>query len=53
MKIIGLTGSREGTMDKLCDICIKAPAVETYLVQEYHLPIYHALCRYVEQALFT
>ena len=53
MKIIGLTGSREGTMDKLCDICIKAPAVETYLVQEYHLPIYHALCRYVEQELFA
>lgn len=52
MKIIGLTGSREGTMDRLCDICIKAPASETYQVQEYHLPIYHALCRYVEQEMF-
>ena len=53
MTVIGLTGSREGTMDKLCDICIKAPATETYQVQEYHLPIYHALCRYVEQEMFT
>lgn len=52
MRVIGLTGSREGTMDKLCDVCIKAPASETYQVQEYHLPIYHALCRYVEQEIF-
>ncbi len=53
MTVIGLTGSKEGTMDKLCHICIKAPAAETYRVQEYHLPIYHALCRYVEQEMFA
>lgn len=52
MQVIGLTGSRAGTMDPLCDLVIKAPATETYRVQEYHLPIYHALCRYVEAQLF-
>ena len=53
MVVIGLTGSRQGTMDHLCDICIKAPAEETYQVQEYHLPIYHAICRYVEEKMFA
>lgn len=52
MQVIGLTGSRPGTMDPLCDLVIKAPASETYRVQEYHLPIYHALCRYVEEKMF-
>ena len=52
MRVIGLTGEAGGRMEKLCDVCIKAPARETYLVQEYHLPIYHALCRYVENTLF-
>lgn len=52
MQVIGLTGSRTGTMDPLCDLIIKAPASETYRVQEYHLPIYHALCRYVEEKMF-
>ncbi len=53
MVVIGLTGSRQGTMDHMCDICIKAPAEETYQVQEYHLPIYHAICRYVEEKMFA
>lgn len=52
MEVIGLTGSRAGTMDNHCHICIKAPSAVTYEVQEYHLPIYHALCRYVEAEMF-
>lgn len=52
MEVIGLTGAGAGTMDKLCHICIKAPSTVTYEVQEYHLPIYHALCRYVEAEMF-
>lgn len=52
MEVIGLTGAGAGTMDKLCRICIKAPSTVTYEVQEYHLPIYHALCRYVEAEMF-
>jgi D-sedoheptulose 7-phosphate isomerase len=29
------------------------PAKETYQVQEYHLPIYHALCLLVEDEFFA
>ena len=52
MWVIGLTGARQGTMEKLCDVCIRAPSTVTYEIQEYHLPIYHALCRYVEAEIF-
>lgn len=52
MQVIGLTGEDGGKMGGLCDECIKAPASATYRVQEYHLPIYHALCRYTEAVMF-
>jgi D-sedoheptulose 7-phosphate isomerase len=48
MKTIGLTGRDGGKLLDNCTVTIKAPAMETYRVQEYHLPIYHALCAMVE-----
>jgi D-sedoheptulose 7-phosphate isomerase len=48
MKTIGLTGKKGGKLADNCTVVIKAPAMETYRVQEYHLPIYHALCAMVE-----
>lgn len=50
---VGLTGREGGAVGRICDIAIKAPASETYRVQEYHLPIYHALCAMLEAAFFT
>jgi phosphoheptose isomerase len=52
MNTIGLTGEAGGMLDKLCSVTIKAPEKETYRVQEYHLPIYHALCAMVEAEFF-
>ena len=52
MKIIGLSGADGGKLNGLCDILIKAPANETYLIQEYHLAIYHAICLAVENEIF-
>ncbi|ACB76197.1 D-sedoheptulose-7-phosphate isomerase [Opitutus terrae] len=49
---IGLTGRTGGDLTRLTDICINVPADETYRIQEYHLPIYHCLCRSLEQAFF-
>jgi len=45
---IGFTGRYAGKMEGICDILIRVPADETYRVQEYHLPVYHALCAMVE-----
>ena len=52
MRIIGLTGQRESELDGFADVVIKAPATETYKVQELHLPIYHTLCLILEEEMF-
>ncbi|MBQ9502024.1 MAG: SIS domain-containing protein [Lentisphaeria bacterium] len=47
-----LTGSRHGICEDYADIIIDVPQKETYLIQEYHIAIYHALCAAVEEAFF-
>ena len=49
---IGLTGSTGGKMKEIYDLVIKVPEHETYLIQELHVPVYHAICLEVEDALF-
>jgi phosphoheptose isomerase len=49
---IGLTGETGGKLKDICTAAIKAPACETYKIQEYHLPIYHALCAMIEAEVF-
>jgi D-sedoheptulose 7-phosphate isomerase len=46
---LGLTGASGGKMKALCDACICVPETETYLVQELHLPVYHAICLALEE----
>jgi len=53
IQTIGLTGEAGGMLKELCDITIRVPAVETYRVQEYHLPVYHALCAMIEFEMFS
>ena len=50
---VALTGGTGGKLADVCDIVIIAPSSETYRVQEYHLPIYHAICAQVEHDLFA
>lgn len=49
IKVIGLTGYDGGKLGQLSDIVIKVPAKETYRIQEYHLPVYHAICEMIER----
>lgn len=53
MTTIGLTGATGGRLRPLVDIAICVPAAETMRIQELHLPVYHALCAQVEEALFA
>lgn len=53
MKIILLTGKDGGKLKAFADVAICAPADKTFLVQELHLPIYHALCMMLEDHFFT
>jgi D-sedoheptulose 7-phosphate isomerase len=52
LKVIGVSGQSGGRLSTLADICIHAPETETYLIQEFHLPIYHCLCIMLEARYF-
>ena len=52
MKIIALTGVNGGKIKDIAGITIKVPANETYMVQEYHLPVYHCICLMLEDEFF-
>lgn len=52
VKTLGLTGKSGGQMKALCDVLIGVPATVVYRVQEYHLPVYHVLCRLLEEEFF-
>ena len=53
MKVLLLTGESGGKLKALADVTVHAPASRTYLVQELHLPIYHALCMMLEEHFFS
>lgn len=52
IKVIGLTGAKGGELETAADVCVKAPATETYMIQELHLPIYHCWCLMLEDKFF-
>lgn len=52
LKVLGLTGEGGGKLSSLCDLCIRVPATRTLEVQEYHLPVYHAICLIIEDEFF-
>jgi D-sedoheptulose 7-phosphate isomerase len=56
-KVIGvksflLTGNKHGVCEKYADEVIAVDESETYLIQELHLPLYHAFCAAVEAEMF-
>ena len=52
LKVVSLTGAGGGRLAALADAAVRVPARETYQVQEFHLPVYHALCAMLEEELF-
>ena len=52
LKVVSLTGEGGGCLASLADAAVRVPAHETYQVQEFHLPVYHALCAMLEEELF-
>ena len=53
IKTIGLTGSSGGALASISDVCVKVPADETYMIQEYHLPVYHCWAMMLEEHFFN
>jgi len=52
MKTILLSGSKGGKCKGMCDVEIIVPEIETYKIQEMHLPIYHVICLMLEENFF-
>jgi D-sedoheptulose 7-phosphate isomerase len=52
LKTIALSGGTGGKLAEICDVSIVAPEKETYKIQEFHLPVYHALCLLIEEHFF-
>jgi D-sedoheptulose 7-phosphate isomerase len=52
IKTVGLLGKDGGEIAKIADCRIVVPENETYKIQEFHLPIYHAWCAMLEAELF-
>lgn len=47
--VIALSGLGGGKLGTVADVTIKVPAIETFRIQELHLPVYHALCAALEE----
>jgi D-sedoheptulose 7-phosphate isomerase len=52
MTSICFTEESGGKAKEICDILLNVPSNVTHEVQEYHLPIYHALCGIIEDYFF-
>jgi phosphoheptose isomerase len=51
--VILLTGERASNLSQFADISIHAPGVETLLIQEAHISLYHCLCAMLESDFFA
>lgn len=52
IKVIGLTGAIGGKLNEVADVAVKVPELETYMIQELHLPVYHCWCLMLEDKFF-
>lgn len=52
LKSIALTGKGGGELKDRVDVAIIVDEMETYKIQELHLPIYHTLCLMLEEYFF-
>lgn len=52
IKVIGLTGAKGGELAQVADVAVKVPEMETYMIQELHLPVYHCWCLMLEDRFF-
>lgn len=53
MTVIGLTGQKAASIDKMCDYLIKVPSAETPIIQESHLMLEHLVCAIIERQMYN
>ena len=52
VRVLAITGGKESRLSALGDVTVKLPAYTPFEVQEFTLPVYHALCAAVEAKFF-
>lgn len=52
VKVVALTGKSGGKLKELSDVLINVPEEKTSIIQELHLPVYHAICLALENEFF-
>lgn len=53
IKVVSFTNFIGGELKEYSDILFNVPTEKTYVAQEFHLMIYHALCLAIENELFA
>ncbi len=53
LSTVGLSGRDGGLLCRRVGRCIVVPEMDTYRIQEIHLPIYHMLCLELEERFFN
>jgi D-sedoheptulose 7-phosphate isomerase len=51
--IVAVTGDRPSHLERLAELTVRVPAVDTALVQELHMAVTHILCDIVESELMV
>ncbi|HZJ75655.1 MAG TPA: SIS domain-containing protein [Clostridia bacterium] len=51
--VFSITGDGGGAIKDNSTVCVRLPAERPYEVQEYTLPLYHALCAALEERYFS
>ena len=52
IRSVAITGRKESRLSALADVTVRLPAGTPFEVQEFTLPVYHALCAALEAELF-
>jgi len=53
LAVVGLIGRDGGQLAKSCDTCVVVPGERTPDIRELHVPVYHYLCRSLEEHFFS
>lgn len=51
-KVVSIVGANGGKLSEISDVTIKLPSTVTPEIQEYTLPVYHAICAMLEAERF-
>lgn len=51
-RVVSIVGENGGVLSKISDAAIRLPSTITPVIQEYTLPVYHALCAMLEAEFF-